>query len=112
MRMGPPPQRSGMTSIWLQAQPFSSGIIGYLASDRLTHTNGWMPDGSTGKIIWLDATGQPALDDTMWDIAGGQRGTGQTFNNGRPVFPRPGCWQVTLRSGAAVGHVTMLVLGD
>nr|MDQ2828065.1 hypothetical protein [Chloroflexota bacterium] len=42
MRMGTSPQRAGMTRIWLQAQPLSSGIIGYLASDRLPHTNGWM----------------------------------------------------------------------
>jgi N-acetylneuraminic acid mutarotase len=110
--LGPPPRPHGITGIWLQAQPASSGMVGYLASDRLNRTNGWMPDGSTGKIIWLDDTGQPVRDMTMRDLALGPRAPRLPFDNGIPVFPRPGCWQVTLRSGRAVGHVTMLVLGD
>lgn len=110
--LGPPPRPHGITDVWLQARPVSSGIVGYLASDRLSHTNGWMPDGSTGKIIWLDAGGQPVRDATMRDLSLGRHAPWQPFFNGIPVFPQPGCWQVTLPGDKAAGHVTMLVLGD
>ena len=71
-----------------------------------------MLDGSTGKIMWLDVTGQPVRASTMRDLALGRQAPWQPFSNGIAVFPRPGWWQVMLRSGQAVGHVTMLVLGD
>ncbi len=112
IRVGIVPRRRGITNLWVAAQPASTGIIGYLASDRLNRANGWMPDGGTGKILWLDAADQTVHDATMRDLLLGLHAPAHTFSNGIPTFPRPGCWQVTLPSGSTVGHVVMLVLGD
>lgn len=114
IRLGPPPKASGaITNVWVLAQPPSSRISGsFFMYDRLPRANGWMPDGDIPKITWFDRHRVPLRNLVARDLSLGRHAPRRVLSNGRQVFPRPGCWRLTARSGKVVGHVTMLVLGD
>src|SRR5579883_629687 len=102
---------------WVQAEPVSAGITGHLfVGNRLLHTNGWMPDGTTTKTYWrlADGQGQIGLTITGRDLSSGRGSRSVTLSNGILIVPTPGCWQLDLTGerGQVKAHATFIILGD
>ncbi len=98
---------------WVDAGPRSAPIRGFLfIGDRLIHTDGQMPDGSAAKVAWFNDAGgaNVRISGKVLQAHGWSKSI--PLRNGRPIFPRPGCWRVDVSSGAAHGNVTFLVVGD
>ena len=98
---------------WVDAGPQSAPIRGFLfIGDRLIHTDGQMPDGSAAKVAWFNDAGgtDVRISGRVLQAHGWSKSI--ALRNGRPIFPRPGCWRVDVSSGAAHGNVTFLVVGD
>jgi hypothetical protein len=111
---------------WVQAEPSAAGIAGVLFyGNRPLHTGGRFPDHTAAKILWVvrhSGVGQQI------EIAG-QNLTGagmvqQRADGVAPAapgyrefpsiveLPTPGCWRLTLTSGAAMASVIFLVVAD
>jgi hypothetical protein len=113
---------------WVQAQPISSGIRGYLFSAHsattksgtysFLHTGGGYPDGSATKILWMvdspQASGPLQIDGTNLSTPG--KPFHQTIEGSREipsivVVPSAGCWRLHISSGKASGTLILWVVG-
>ncbi len=114
---------------WVQAQPTSSGILGYLfyaqsattksGTYRFLHTGGGYLDGSATKILWMvdnpQASGPLQLDGTNLSHPGKtfqQTITGEGEIPSIVVVPSAGCWHLQITSGNANGTLLLWVVGD
>lgn len=113
---------------WVQVQPISSGIRGYLfyaqsattksGTYRFLHTGGGYPDGSTTKILWIvdnpQASGPLQLDGTNLSHPGKtfhQTIAGEGEIPSIVVVPSAGCWRLQISSGIATGTLILWVVG-
>jgi hypothetical protein len=111
---------------WVQAEPASAGIAGVLFyGNRPLHTDGRFPDHTAAKILWV--VRHPAVGQQI-EIAGQNlTGTGVVQQREDGVasaapgyrefpsivdLPTPGCWRLSLTSGAAMASVIFLVVAD
>lgn len=113
---------------WVQAQPISAGIRGYLfyaqsattksATYRFLHTGGGYPDGSATKILWMvdspQASGPLQIDGTNLSTPG--KTFHQTIEGSGEipsivVVPSAGCWRLHIISGNATGTLILWVVG-
>ncbi len=116
------------TAPWVQAQPVSSGIRGYLfyaqsattksGTYRFLHTGGDYPDGSTTKILWIvdhpQASGPLQIDGTDLSHPGKtfhQTIAGEGEIPSIVVVPNAGCWHLQITSGSAKGAIILWVTG-
>lgn len=112
---------------WLQAQPISSGIRGYLfyaqsattksGTYRFLHTGGGYPDGSATKILWIvdhpQASGPLQIDGTNLSPPGKifhQTIEGSGEIPSIVVVPSAGCWRLQITSGSANGIIILWVV--
>ena len=120
---------SGIADIpWVQAQPISSGIRGYLfyahsattksGTYRFLHTGGGYPDGSATKILWIvdspQASGPLQIDGTNMSVPGKnfhQIIAGEGEIPSIVVVPSAGCWRLHIISGNANGALILWVVG-
>ena len=123
---------SGFTEIpWVQAEPSSSGIRGYLffadsgasSTYRFLHTGGGYPDGVTSKVLW--ETTNPQASDTMEILGKKLSGGNEVFRQSFPEaaspagdypstvnVPTAGCWRLDLKSGTVRASVVFWVVGN
>lgn len=111
---------------WIEAQPVSSGIRGYLfyaqsattksGTYRFLHTGGNYPDGSTTKILWIvdhpHASGPLQIDGTNLSHPGKtfhQTIDGEGEIPSIVVIPSTGCWHLQISSGSAKGSIILWV---
>ncbi len=114
---------------WVQAQPTSSGIRGYLfyaqsattksGTYQFIHTGGGYPDGSATKILWIvdhpQSSGPLQIDGTS--LSNPKKTFHQTFAGEAEipsivVVPSAGCWRLQIISGNANGTLLLWVVGD
>jgi hypothetical protein len=114
---------------WLATAPDGSivGFVFYPLADgeAVLRPGPTLPDGSAQKILWAI----PAGGDATLDVKGSRRGddAGGFFEQRFPAHPgehgpegtrwypatmrvpEPGCWELLLRSGRAIGTITFRV---
>ncbi len=119
---------SGTATVpWVQAQPPTSGIRGYLfyaqspttksGTYRFLHTGGGYPDGSTTKILWNvdhpQTSGPLQIDGTNLSHPG--KTFHQTFEGSGEIpsiviVPSAGCWHLQIMSGNTHGSLILWVI--
>lgn len=121
---------SGTAAIpWVQAQPTSSGIRGYLfyaqsattkrGTYRFLHTGGGYPDGSATKILWT--VDSPPTSGPLLLYGSNLSHPGKTFQQtlasggeipSMVVVPSAGCWLLLISSCNARGTLILWVVND
>jgi len=122
---------------WLQLDPPTAGVTAHLFfGNRPMHAGGRFPDGATTKVLWIVDNPQAANDLVIdgrrldgdgtfrQDLAspgsspGGESGSPSLATQGFPDefpsipnVPTPGCWRITIRSGAVQATATLSVVG-
>lgn len=137
-----PGHGQGLSGIpWIRGYPASSGLIGLLVywpsqwrQDRVAHAmipaGGKTPDGLTTKMMWVflgpkaitRAGDQLTVKGTRLDGPGSFKASFAPISyrgqNRAPSFastivvPRPGCWKITLTSGALKSSTTFLAVSN
>ena len=124
--------RSGLADIpWVQGEPSSSGIKGYLffadsgasSNYRFLHTGGGYSDGSTTKVLWEITN--PQASDTIEIVGRKLSGGSGVFRQSFPEaaspagdypsivdVPTSGCWQLNMKSGTVTTSVVFWVVGN
>jgi hypothetical protein len=110
---------------WIQAEPASAGLSGHLFfGNQPLHVNGQFPDGRSTKLLWIvdNAQAGTGLSFTAINLTGGGQvsrvlsepgaGPASPMTQVPSVIdlPEPGCWELTLTSGAIGATVTLLVV--
>ncbi|MGH2458256.1 MAG: hypothetical protein ACRDIY_05250 [Chloroflexota bacterium] len=122
---------------WIQLDPPTAGVTAHLFfGDRPMHAGGKFPDGATIKVLWIvdnpyaanglviegrrldgDGTFRQDLSSPGSSSSGESdslRSATQGFPDEFPSIPNvpaPGCWRITIRSGAVHATATLLVVG-